>query len=641
MTAIRYFFNRVIPIGVALLIFGLIIFGVYTTLTDKTRQVYSIDQIDYQVVIEQDGSASVTETRTFNFKSGLFTFGWFELAAEATDIRVSENGQPYQRLEDFNQVERPEGFYAAVLQDGQWRVEWYYRTNSPEIRDFQISYTVPDAAIAYDDCVVYFQKYLSESNTTKLGRVTATVELPDGANADNTLIWGHGAGHGTIYFSEDDPRLVELSINKPPKGQYVEARFLMPRDSLSHPATVMAGPMYDEVLDEETKAADQARRELLWSRILSAIAIGAMLALLLWTIWLRRHFVEVFTRYQAAQTPPYYRELPSKVPPLIAAKLFRYYGKPPATSELISTTILDLIYRKILLVVPQVDGRKTEVWLQLAPTESGSYDVLGVEQPVLDFLFRDVAEGRGAVSLTELGKYTKKQRNLTAIQTLVSQFEQKAGFLWNRYAYEEKKKNKVPGVVMIPRLLGLVAAISGFFLMAGSLGPAAGAAGVFLLVGGVINFFLNLILLHKRKMLTQKGEDELALWQALNRFFNEFSTFDEKELPEIGFWEKLLVYAGALGVAATVMKQLQMRYPQLADPNYLYYHYGYFYSMRQMGPDVSSGFGSLQQSIQSSMQSAQSVISRHQASQGGGGGFSGGGSSGGGGAGGSSGGGAG
>ncbi|MDD4462558.1 MAG: DUF2207 domain-containing protein, partial [Eubacteriales bacterium] len=161
------------------------------------------------------------------------------------------------------------------------------------------------------------------------------------------------------------------------------------------------------------------------------------------------------------------------------------------------------------------------------------------------------------------------------------------------------------------------------------------------LVGGVINFFLNLILLHKRKMLTQKGEDELALWQALNRFFNEFSTFDEKELPEIGFWEKLLVYAGALGVAATVMKQLQMRYPQLADPNYLYYHYGYFYSMRQMGPDVSSGFGSLQQSIQSSMQSAQSVISRHQASQGGGGGFSGGGSSGGGGAGGSSGGGAG
>jgi hypothetical protein len=34
-----------------------------------------------------------------------------------------------------------------------------------EVRDFQISYTVPDAAIAYDDCVVYFQKYLSESNT--------------------------------------------------------------------------------------------------------------------------------------------------------------------------------------------------------------------------------------------------------------------------------------------------------------------------------------------------------------------------------------------------------------------------------------------------------------------------------------------
>ncbi len=641
MTTIRYFTRRVLPIALIVLVLGLFGFNLISTWLDGSRQAYSIDQIDYLVQIQEDGSAKVRETRTFNFKSGAFTFAWFDLAAEAEDIVVLENQRPYTRLDGFSQSDRPEGHYAAVRQDGGWRVEWYYRTNSPEERNFQIEYTVPDAAIAYDDCVVYFQKYLSESNTTKLDLVTATIHLPQGANAGNTLIWGHGAGHGTIYFSENDPNLVELSIKKPPVNQYVEARFLMPRDSLSDPATVVDRSVYDEVLAEETAAAQAAQRELLYTRIFSVAAVVAMLALLVWTIWMRRRYSSVFTRFEAREKPIYYREIPSPVPPLIASKLFNFYGQSPKSSELISTTILDLIYRGVIQVVPQAGQRDNEVWLQLAPSPDGNYDVLGVERPVLDFLFSDIAQGQPAVSMSQLKKYTKKQRNRLSIESMINRFEAEEQRLWSAYGYEEKTKNQVPGKVFIPRIIGIVAAGAGFFLMSGGWGAAAGAAGVFLLIGGVINFVVNLILCHKRKMLSQKGEDQLALWQALARFFEEFSTFDEKELPEIGFWEKLLVYAGALGLADKVMKQLQMRYPELSDPNYLYYNYAYFYSMRQLGPDVGSGFSSLQKNIQSSMQSAQTVVARHQASQGGGGGFSSGGSSGGGGAGGSSGGGAG
>lgn len=641
MTAIRYFTHRIIPLAVTFIILGLIVIGVVFALLDDSRQAYSIDQIDYQVLVQEDGSAAVTETRSFNFKSGSFTFAWFDLAAEAQDVVVSENQIPYTRLDSLSQTERPEGHYAVVMVDGGWRVEWYYRSNSPEVRNFQIHYTIPDAAIAYDDCVVYFQKYLSENNTTKIGLVTATIDLPQGSNADNTLIWGHGAGHGTIYFSENKPDIVELSIKKPPINQYVEARFLMPRDSLSSPATVINKSVYDEVLAEETAAAEKAQRELLYTRIFSAAAVILMLALLVWTILLRRRLASVFTRFEAREKPIYYREIPSKIPPLLATKLYRFYGKAPPSSELISTTILDLIYRDILQVVPQVDGRRTEVWLQLAPSSIGSYDLLGVEKPVLDFLFSDIAQGQPAVSLNQLKKYTKKQRNRLAIENMINQFEARTDRLWSDYGYEEHEKNKVPGVVYLVRVLGLLAAGGGFMLMASGLGSVAGSVGVFLLTGGVINFLVNLILCRKRKMLTQKGEDELALWQALAKFFEEFSAFDEKELPEIGYWEKMLVYAGALGVADKVMAQLELRYPELSDPNYLYYHYAYFYSMRQLGPNVSSGFSSLQKNIQSSMQSAQSVVTRHQASQGSGGGFSSGGSSGGGGAGGSSGGGAG
>lgn len=626
---------------VALAVSVLVIYGITDFLTDPQRQDYSLEQIDYQVVLAEDGRGEVMETRTFQFNRGSYTFAWFELDKTAQNVEVLENGQPYSRLDDLSASERPEGYYAVADQGSFYRVEWYYRAQAPQTRHFQIRYEIPQAAIAYSDAVVYFQKYLSETNTTKIGKVTASIFLPDGADASNTLIWGHGPGYGQIFFAEDNPQRVDLEIIKPALNQYVEARFLMPAASLSNPAVFEDRPIYDQVYQEEMEAAKQANRQLWLSRIFFALAVIAVLALIFLTLLLRQKHRQAFTRYQAAAKPPFYREIPANVPPAIAAKLHQYYKTEHKTADLISISILDLIYRQVLLVTAQPDGRKMETWLQLAAAPQGKHDLLEYEQPIIDFLFRDVGQLQPTISLSQLNKYCKRQKNLSAIQSLVSQFEASFNILWSDYRYMETKKNTVPALIMVLRIASLGLGLLGLGFIFGLVALPLGGAGIVLAIGGTIAFLLNLILCHKRKMLTQKGEDELALWQALERFFNEFSTFDEKELPEIGFWEKLLVYAAALKVADRVMQQLQMRYPQLNDSHYLYGHYYYMYSFSQIGPTVGSGFSTFQSSLSSAMRDAQTVISRHQASSGSGGGFSGGGSSGGGGAGGSSGGGAG
>lgn len=61
----------------------------------------------------------------------------------------------------------------------------------------------------------------------------------------------------------------------------------------------------------------------------------------------------------------------------------------------------------------------------------------------------------------------------------------------------------------------------------------------------------------KRK--TKKGIEEYKKWQAFKRFLNDFSTFDEKSLPEVALWEKYLVYAVVLGCASKLSKTMKLK----------------------------------------------------------------------------------
>ena len=46
---------------------------------------------------------------------------------------------------------------------------------------------------------------------------------------------------------------------------------------------------------------------------------------------------------------------------------------------------------------------------------------------------------------------------------------------------------------------------------------------------------------------------------AHKRFLEDFSRFDEKELPEVILWDKYLVYASILGCADELSKQMEVK----------------------------------------------------------------------------------
>lgn len=621
-------------IGMALIIGLLIVIGIYSHYTDPERQIWQFRHLHYEVKLQPDGSAVVSERRDYDFERGSYTFAWFDLALEAEDVVVLEDGQPYARL-DAPSSSRPEGSFALSLNqdESSYRVEWYYRAEGPQERSFEIRYRIPDAALAYDDCTVYFQKFLSESNETKIAQITVGIQLPDGVSPENTQIFGHGPAYGELYFDPDNPARVNMLVDDIESGRYVEARFLLPKGILPA-ATRRQGRVYNEILHEELAAAAKTDREMLIGRISFVLALVLVLLLLAATVFLRLKHKAHYSRLKPAASPAYLRQVPSALPPVIAARLHAFYKRPPDKAGLISLCLLDLISRRVLAVNTRLEGRKEVVYLTRQP---GEHSLLDCERPIMNFLFNDVASGRDYLTLRELRRYCRAQRHYREITHLLNSFGSKCDSLWNKYGFAEKQRNQVPRSLLALRAAAAIAGGGGLFLLFFLFFPALSAAAWTLLAGGAAVFFLNLIFCSKKRLLTQRGEDELALWQALRRFFNDLTAFEEKELPEIGLWEKLLVYASALGVADKVLSQLQIRYPQLNDPYYMRQHF-YVYSGLHLNGRGAGSLSGLQNSLSSSFRNAQSVVTSR-TSSGGGGGFSGGGSSGGGGAGGSSGGG--
>ena len=94
-----------------------------------------------------------------------------------------------------------------------------------------------------------------------------------------------------------------------------------------------------------------------------------------------------------------------------------------------------------------------------------------------------------------------------------------------------------------------------------SFGFGLGAFIVVLIIVSIIHFCI-FIVKNPCYVLDQQGEDDLALWQAFGRFLDDFTTFEDKELPEFSVWREYMVYAVAMGNGQKVAKALALKYPE-------------------------------------------------------------------------------
>ena len=127
----------------------------------------------------------------------------------------------------------------------------------------------------------------------------------------------------------------------------------------------------------------------------------------------------------------------------------------------------------------------------------------------------------------------------------------------------------------------------------------------YLLGISVINI-IYLVIGSKEKNRTSKGKETYSKWLAHKRFLEDFSKFDEKDLPEITLWEKYLVTATVLGCADKVEKRMKMYITDTSqvETNLLIYQSINLNLTRELNRSVQSAISNSTSSISSSSYSS-------------------------------------
>ena len=289
-------------------------------------------------------------------------------------------------------------------------------------------------------------------------------------------------------------------------------------------------------------------------------------------------------RKHPTKSPQYYRDLPDDRPAPVVERLVHFYDGKSDISRQISATLLELNLKKLIHF--RTTAGDAELLLnerlgeELFPTDTPQEDAESAKdqeniksyQEILWDFIKNAANKSGKISIKDFKQYIKDNRD--AALDFRNSFAGAVEREYTKWVKTENTEKASTGAfkrrLIFSAAVGLIAML---FCMFSSLYDGIDFRSSF--VFGLITFAGLVILLSIIRflinfvksggsciVLDQQGEDDLALWQAFGRFLDDFTTFEDKELPEFSVWREYMVYAVAMGNGQKVAKALAVKYPE-------------------------------------------------------------------------------
>lgn len=586
----------------------------------------NLNNLDFNVQINSDGSMNVTETWDIHIRQTNTLYKTFKTDSSKysniTDVSVKEitNGKENNFIKTNNWAYHVSKnyYYGTENEDGDFEIGWGVGLdNSSGTRKYKISYKVQNAITKYNDYAELYWQFVGKNFEIDSNKITGIIYLPSNVqDINNIKVWGHTEDlNGTIYVT--DMNKIEFEINNFRNGRYVEIRTLFPTEQIINTGRVKNSEILQTVINEETKWADKAnsrreRKEFLGKVIPIIITIVWIIVnILLVIIYIKKLLKYIrkskeLNKYKPTTKLEYYRDLPDEnSTPGEALKTLDISidtFTPLNFGKIFSATMLDLSLKGYLEIKQEKNQKGKEV-IQINILKEADQKIKSDEKNIMEFV-KKAANGKNTLLLKELERYIKNHATSTDI-LLKNTYEKVNKQLIDekvidREIQKEYKKYKESQTYYILAIIFLLC----FTLIA--------------FIIPVVIFIINAIVCGKiaknLNVLTQKGVDKQEEWKGLKKYMEDFSMLDRREVPELVIWEKYLVYATAFGIADKVIKQLKIVYPNLDEMTNGIATFTYMNLM--MNTNFSSSFTN---AINTSMSSAYSSGS------GSGGGFSGGG----------------
>ena len=289
----------------------------------------------------------------------------------------------------------------------------------------------------------------------------------------------------------------------------------------------------------------------------------------------------------------YYREFPTEDNP----NVLEYLMKRKSTNIGFSATILNLINKKIISY-EQIPNSKDITLILLDDKYTGT----SAEAVVLNVLFKMVGNDKKC-KIKDLKNYGKGTYNARRLINKINEFKKVTKEEVGYKEYFKENWGTIAYIIFatINYMISLCMAFGVFYGLSNCGLQVLG----YLLGISVINI-IYLVIGSKEKNRTSKGKETYSKWLAHKRFLEDFSKFDEKDLPEITLWEKYLVTATVLGCADKVEKRMKMYITDTSqvDTNLLIYQSINLNLTRELNRSVQSAISNSTSSISSSSYSS-------------------------------------
>jgi len=489
---------------------------------------YTAERFDASITVNEGGSLLVTETVTFKFMGGPFTYVFRDIPTDKTDgIVIESASMDYQTMQQGRGAGQVEIAYGNPI-----KVTWHFAPVADQTHTFVLTYQVLGVFQKAQNADVLNWLALPTDYSYTIHTSTISVGYPEQA----VLIGTPEVVRGSALVTATPGKVVFSAHDLKPKTQ-LEIGLKFPSGSV-----ITQAPQWQQL--QELSIA------LIPPFFLGGFAIFVIGSLgIIWYYRRYRRKPSVIEGETLPVTLP-----PDDLPPAIAGALLI---QTPNWNNALST-LFDLANREVLSISQSDQPKK---WYKSQPEflielQSQPPDLRPHELGLLALLFETK---KGLDSTTSISKINR---------TYTSRYK--------RFNNPLKQEMTALGLVDTERLhirrrllaISLIVLILGCIAMLLSLlfGISTGTWPMLFLPLGVIGVSITVAVLWGMfSTLSDKGMQDAARWKAFSHYLRDITRGKELDIPQEVF-ERYLMYAATFGLAEKWVKYFQKQGVAVAPP---------------------------------------------------------------------------
>lgn len=474
---------------------------------------YVAEQYDVHGVVQPDGSLLFTETITFRFEGGPFTYVFRELAYRNLDaiepVTASMDGRALPEGTQAGQVE--------IAKGRPLKVTWHFPPTSNSTHTFTLVYQVR-GAIRHDSAAdTLIWRAIPEEHDYSIQRSAITIEYPQGINPLSTPTLSRAGAQPEMSASA-----ITFAVNEIDEDEAVDVTFQFPSGSL-----VDQSPAW-----QAAQAQRENRTRTALPYALAAAALAGVLGLAT-ILGLSQGFRREEHAYYPAASG--FSSPPRAIAPALVARL-------TGSSTPFLGTLFDLARRGFLRIEEGPKKWGSSAFEIVRQPDTGP--LLPHEQEFIHSLFGKANSDR--VDLSKIASLASDRQYNSALE------EELTTLGW-RDADRSQRRSRFLVWMTFGLLFGLLLMVSGLLWngMPVSTDPLLASAPLVLIGAGAawaIACLIGLFIAAFASTLTSEGIRQAADWNNFTGYLRNIARGREPVVsPDL--FERYLPYAASLGIA--------------------------------------------------------------------------------------------